>query len=866
MQPLRAYNVVPRLPEKLLPLKALASNLYFSWQHEIEEFFAQMDRDLWEKSEHNPVVFLNRLPQSTLEELADDEFFLDRLSTIAAGFEKYLNKRSLTPGLEALGSGPVVAYFSAEYGIAQCLPVYSGGLGILAGDHLKSASDLNIPLVGVGLCYQHGFFRQYLTHDGWQQERYEANDFEQMPIFPVLDSAGNILTVQIIMQGKPLFFRIWRADVGRVPLFLLDANVMENAPDMRELTSLLYGGDLEMRLQQEFLLGIGGMKALAAMGLSPRVTHMNEGHSAFAGLARIRSFMREQNLPFEAAMELVAQSSVFTTHTPVPAGNDRFPPDLIARYFHSHAADMGLAWKVFLALGRENPQDDNEHFCMTVLALRLSRFSNGVSRLHGQVSRKMWAKIWPQYPVEDVPIAWVTNGIHFPTWVAPEMSMLYDRFLGQSWREDPDCERVGEKFGSIPDIELWRTHERLRERLVDFVRRRLQRQIISRGGRSWELEAADNVLNPEALTIGFARRFASYKRAYLLLKDDKRLKRLIADTNRPVQFIFAGKAHPRDNEGKKIIQSLINLCQCAEGRASMVFLEDYDMQVARYLVQGCDVWLNNPRRPLEACGTSGMKAMANGVLNLSTLDGWWDEAWKADNSLGWAIGNAEEYDDEEYQDFVESQTLYNILEKDVIPLFYERTHGAFPRRWVQKIKQALKSLGPVFNGHRMVEQYAREAYLPSNSSYGKLSADDYQPAKELALWRLNLLTHWSGLDIRNVQCAATHELYMGDTLDVSTEVRVQGLGAEDIRVEIYTGPLDHTGNFSSRSSFPMTQAESTPDGWRVYRGKAAPMSAGKFGFTVRILPNHPLLRDAHCLGLLFWANDSKSQTTHGQGS
>lgn len=859
MQPLHVYTVVPKLPEKLLPLKALASNLYFSWQHEIEDFFAQMDRELWEKSEHNPVWFLNHLPQGTLEELAEDEFFLERLSTITAGFSKYMGKSSPLTGLTAQDSGPVIAYFSAEYGIAQCLPVYSGGLGILAGDHLKSASDLNVPLVGVGLCYQRGFFRQYLTHDGWQQERYQPNDFEQMPLSLVLDPDGQPLKVRISMQDRPLFFRIWRADVGRVPLFLLDANIADNSAENRELTSQLYGGDLEMRLRQEYLLGIGGVVALEAMGLAPRVIHMNEGHSAFAGLERIRILMQDRGLSFEGASELVAQSSVFTTHTPVPAGNDRFPPELMALYFQEYAASLGLSWKVFLALGRENPRDDHEHFCMTVLALRLSRFNNGVSRLHGKVSRHMWSSVWPQYPEEDVPIAHITNGIHFPTWVAPEMSMLYDRFLGQSWREDPDCERIGDKFASVPDIELWRTHERLRERLVDFVRRRLQQQILSRGGRSWELEVADNVLNPEALTIGFARRFASYKRAYLLLKDDDRLLRLVGDASRPVQFIFAGKSHPRDNEGKKIIQELISLCQSKGCRQSMVFLEDYDMQVARYLVQGCDVWLNTPRRPLEACGTSGMKAMANGVLNLSTLDGWWDEAWQPDNSVGWAIGNAEEYDDVEYQDFVESQTLYNILENDVIPLFYERSHGSFPRRWVRRMKQALRSLGPIFNGHRMVEEYTKRAYLPSNISYGKLAADSYRPAMELAEWRMKLLTHWSGLGIRNVQCNTAHELFVGEGLEVSAEVLVHGVGIEDIRVEIYTGPLDHTGGFASRSTFSMSPDERTVDGWYVYRGKAMPSATGKFGFTVRILPHHPLLRDPHSLGLIHWAGRSGTQ-------
>ncbi len=854
MQPFYVYNVVPKLPEKLQPLKELGSNLYFSWQHEIEEFFAQIDRELWEKSEHNPIWFLNHLPQSLLEELAQDEFFLDRLSTIWTSFQKYLHKRNGVTQGEGHPQDPIVAYFSAEYGLARCLPVYSGGLGILAGDHLKSASDINIPLVGIGLCYQRGFFRQYLTHDGWQQERYQVNDFEQMPMTPVLDDQGQVLKIQITMQGQALYFRIWRVDVGRVVLYLLDTNIPENTPERRALTDQLYGGDLEVRLMQEYLLGIGGMAALKALGLTPKVIHMNEGHSAFAGLARIRSFILEHGLSFDAAVELVSQSSVFTTHTPVPAGNDRFPADLMAKYFQGYATDIGLSWPVFLALGREDPQDDNELFCMTVLALRLSRFSNGVSRLHGRVSRSMWAKVWSQYPVEDVPITYVTNGIHFPSWVASEMAILFDRFLGPAWREEANGDRIGDKFGIIPDAELWRTHERLREQLVDFVRHKLQQQIVSRGGRSWELEMADNVLNPEVLTIGFARRFASYKRAYLLMRDKDRLKRLVTNSQYPVQFIFAGKAHPRDNEGKKIIQDLYSLCQSPECRVSMVFLEDYDMEVARHLVQGCDVWLNNPRRPLEACGTSGMKAMANGVLHMSTLDGWWDEAWLPDNSLGWAIGSAEEYDDPEYQDFVESQILYNILENDVIPLFYDRVQGAFPRRWVRKMKQALQVLGPVFNGRRMVEEYSRLAYLPASTNYAKLAADHFSGAIELAEWRMNLFMHWGSVAVRNVECTVSTEVFVGEEVEVSAEVRVPDLGTESIQVEIYTGPLDHTGNFSDRATFPMHPVQSTADGWYVYKGRATPRFTGKYGFTVRVLPQHPLLRDAHSLGLIAWAN------------
>jgi len=850
MHPLQTYTVIARLPQPLTALKQLAGNLYFSWHHEIEDIFVQIDRNLWERTEHNPVLFLNSLPQTTLEELAQDGFFLERLSTIAQEHDQYLARQGASPPGFADGGG--VAYFSAEYGIARCLPVYSGGLGVLAGDHLKAASDLNLPLVGVGLCYREGYFRQYLTHDGWQQERYPVNDFEQMPLKVVRDRDGRVVVCRIPMAGEPLAFRIWRADVGRVPLLLLDTNIPENPATLREVTARLYGGDLEMRLRQEYLLGIGGVEALRQTGFTPTVYHMNEGHSAFAGLARVREYMA-LGLSFEAAAEMVAQASVFTTHTPVPAGNDRFPPELMERYFAPFARDLGLAWKVFLALGRENPQDDREPFCMTVLALRLSRANNGVSLLHGEVSRRMWAAVWPQFPVEDVPIAAITNGVHFPSWVAPDLSSLYDRFLGSSWREDPDHQKVGEKFGAIPDVELWRTHERLRERLVDFVRTRLRQQIQSRGGRSWDVEAAENVLDPGALTIGFARRFAAYKRAFLLLKDPARLSRLVNDPSRPVQFIFAGKAHPKDTEGKRIIQELVNLCQSSEFRHAMVFLEDYDMHVARHLVQGCDVWLNTPRRPLEACGTSGMKAMANGVLNVSTLDGWWDEAWRPDNSLGWAVGSGEEYDDAEYQDFVESQILYNILEKDVVPLFYERGRGSFPVGWVRRMKRALQVLGPVFNAHRMVEEYSRWAYVPAMKAARRLAADDFASVRQLAAWRMQLMTRWDSVAVRGVRAAHQGEVYVHDALEVEAEVSLGGLTEEDVSVEIYAGPLDGLGNFMGRSTEPMEPVERLADGWVRYQGRIVPRGTGKFGFTVRVVPRHPLLRDPHDLGLVKWA-------------
>ncbi|MFW6005623.1 MAG: alpha-glucan family phosphorylase, partial [Desulfonatronovibrionaceae bacterium] len=682
MRPLKIYSVTPKLPDSLTALWDLAFNFWFSWNHDISELFERIDYQLWQKCRQNPVRFLNLLPQEVIAELSEDEFFLDRLEQTMDSLRKYRESSKRAFDFEQGPGESVIAYFSAEYGIGLSLPIYSGGLGVLAGDHLKSASDLNIPLVAIGLCYQNGYFRQYLTGDGWQQEKYPVNDFEEMPLTLVRDQEGKPLEVEVSLMDRRVKIQIWKALIGRINLYLLDTNLESNEPHDREITAQLYGGDWEMRLKQEIVLGIGGIRALQTLSLNPRVIHMNEGHSAFAGLERISIFMREYDMSFEAATELVASSSIFTTHTPVPAGNDRFAPDLMQKYFESYARELGLAFKVFMALGREDPRDDHELFCMTVLALRLSRFNNGVSQLHGQVARSMWRKVWPQYPVDDVPIAAITNGVHIPTWIAPDMAYLFDRYLGSDWREDPDCQKVWKQSQSIPDAELWRTHERLRERLVDFVRSRLKEQTLARGGRKMELQLAGEVLDPGALTIGFARRFATYKRANLILTDVKRILEIMNDSKKPVQFIFAGKAHPKDVEGKKIIQQIVQFCRKSECRHSFVFLEDYDMEIAGHMLQGCDVWLNNPRRPLEACGTSGMKAVANGVLNFSVLDGWWDEAYTPDNRYGWSIGNGEEYADHEYQNLVESHFLYNVLEREIIPTFYNRTHGNMPVEWI----------------------------------------------------------------------------------------------------------------------------------------------------------------------------------------
>ncbi|MDR2161886.1 MAG: alpha-glucan family phosphorylase [Desulfovibrio sp.] len=853
MQALQIFSVIPKLPPSLESLWLLAYNYWFAWNDELEQLFADIDPDLWLKSEKNPVWMLNHVPQTRFDALKADRFYGERLNLLVASLRNYTSAPSPHLFEDVPPGSPAIAYFSLEFGVSLCLPIYSGGLGMLAGDHLKSASDLNVPLVGIGFAYAQGYFRQYMTPDGWQQERYPDYDFEQMPLQRALTPQNELAKVYLAIGDRPLVAQIWLAKVGRINLYLLDTNIAENPPEFRQITSRLYGGNLEMRVWQEILLGIGGVKALRVLGLSPQVIHMNEGHSAFAGLERVRVLMQEERLPFEVALELAAAGSIFTTHTPVPAGNDRFPPSLMQQYFETYARSMGLAFKVFMALGRENPQDDREEFCMTVLALRLSRFNNGVSKLHGKVSRKMWHRIWGQFPMEDVPIGSITNGVHAPTWVAPDLGRLYNRHLGSNWREDPDTVRVWRQAATIPDTELWRTHERLRARLVEFVRVRMHAQLTAQGARSSDLQIVESILNPDTLTIGFARRFATYKRARLLTQDMDRLLRIVHDADRPVQFIFAGKAHPNDQGGKQLIKELISLFRTDALRLHMVFLEDYDMEIAAHLISGCDVWLNNPRRPLEACGTSGMKAMFNGVLQFSTLDGWWDEAWKPDNSLGWAIGKGEDYEDPAYQDAVELQTLYKVLESDIIPEFYDRGRNNIPSSWVRRMKDALVEFGPRFHSHRMVQEYLATSYIPACRIHANLYRDDFASSRELSAWRMQLMTKWGDVRITDVTSQTATTLYVGQSVTVTARVFLADIPPEYIRLEIYSGTLGQDDSFADRTLRTMEPDGPTSDGWQRYKGTLPAEQTGRLGFTVRAMPVHPSLPIPHSLGLIRWA-------------
>ncbi|MFA6472948.1 MAG: alpha-glucan family phosphorylase, partial [Candidatus Latescibacterota bacterium] len=659
MRPIKSFDVRASLPESLEPLREIAYNLWWHWNISAVKLFYRLNTNLWEETNHNPVDILGKIPQSQFDMLAADEGTLANLERVKSQLDSYMNGANWYSRNVSKETEKLIAYFSLEFGLTESIPIYSGGLGVLAGDHLKSASDLGIPLVGVGLLYQEGYFRQYLNNDGWQQQLYINNDFYNMPLARVQDSNGEDLKIEIDFPSGQLYARVWKIQIGRVPLFLLDTNIDDNSKENRSITSSLYGGDQEIRLKQEILLGIGGLRALHAMDIWPIVCHMNEGHAAFLSLERIRTLMEMDGLTFKEAFELASAGNVFTTHTPVAAGHDSFPPSLILHYFEPFIPELGLTSDEFLALGRVNPRSQSDNFIMTVLAIKASDQANAVSRLHEQVTREMWKDLWPDFPIEEIPISHITNGIHVSSWVSQDLVDLYDRYVGPKWRNEPASIEIWNKVNAIPDEEIWRTHERRRERLVSFVRKRLQVQLGRQGASDYELNLARGVLNSKALTIGFARRFATYKRADLIFSDLQRLSKILKNPERPVQIIFAGKAHPRDDEGKEIIRRIIHFLRSPEIKGQVVFIEDYDLNVARYLLQGVDVWLNTPRRPQEASGTSGMKAAANGAINLSVLDGWWDEAYTPEN--GWAIGSGEVYDDPFFQNTVESNAIYDIL-------------------------------------------------------------------------------------------------------------------------------------------------------------------------------------------------------------
>lgn len=858
------FRVRACLPDEVPELKELAYNLHWTWNHPAIELFRRLDRDLWNSTGHNPVKMLGTIKQDRLGQAVSDDGFMDQLRRVYQHLQDHLHGTTWFEEKYGPSQSPSIAYFSMEFGLTECLPIYSGGLGILAGDHLKSASELGLPLVGVGLLYQQGYFQQYLNASGWQQETYPDNDFYNLPITIETDRSDEPLLVEIPFPHRTVYACIWRAQVGRIPLYLLDTNIPQNQQQDRRITYQLYGGDQETRIQQEMVLGIGGMKALRLLGIHVHVCHMNEGHAAFMALERLRHRKEKDGLTTSEALEVVRGGTCFTTHTPVPAGIDEFHPSLAEKYLGPILDGADINRSDFMALGRRNPSDQQEPLNMALLALRTTASANGVSRLHGQVSRHMWQDIWPGVPRDEIPIGHVTNGVHTRSWTSSEMTELLRRYLGPDWLKKPADESVWERVQKIPEVELWRVHERRRERLVAFTRRRLAEQCQKRGASSREIERTSEVLNPQALTIGFARRFATYKRATLLLRDPQRLKRLLTNPDRPVQLIFAGKAHPRDNEGKELIKELVNFSRDPEVNRHIVFLENYDISVARYLVQGVDVWMNTPRRPLEASGTSGMKIIPNGGLNLSVLDGWWVEGY--DTDTGWAIGAGEDYHDPAYQDEVESKGLYDVLENEIVPLFYDRNGGDNPpRRWISMMKTSMQKLGPAFSSNRMVREYTERFYVNAQQNWERLSADDFARTRELVRWKEQVIGAWNEVRIEHAELLSD-KAEVGVALNVTATVRLGRLSPDDVRVQLYSGPTGVDGDIEGAVVEDLKVAGSSSDGCQSYEGYLACDESGLFGYSIRVLPSHPDLTDDFDLQKMRWIDDAPELSREEPGT
>jgi len=829
-------EVVWELPEPLTSLKKLAMNYRWAWHRETYDLFSRIDEKRWHETQHNPVALLQGLDRKRLSELASDQGFLERLRACDEDLASYLAEPAWYSDQPDRPEDERFAYFCAEFGVSEGLPIYSGGLGVLAGDHLKAASDLGLPLVGVGLLYSRGYFRQRLNSDGWQQEIYPQYDFYSMPLTLIKNGDNDPLRVAVEFPDRVVTCQIWRADIGRIPLYLLDSNVLENEPADQGITDTLYGGDEEMRIRQEMILGVGGMRVLRALGIHPTVCHMNEGHSAFLSIERIRLYMQDNGCDFRTARQAIVNGNVFTTHTPVPAGFDLFNADLLRRYMGKTVAAAGLEFDEFLKLGRIDSENQGEAFNMAVLAMENANYVNGVSKLHAEVTRSMFQARCPEYPVNEIPIAAITNGVHTCTWISPLSANLYDKHLGSRWRSHGSDPSSWAGIGTVPDRELWSVREDQRAELIRFVASSLAMK-------------EENPLDPSVLTIGFARRFATYKRATLMLSDKQRLLRLLNDPERPIQIVIAGKSHPRDDGGKRLIQELVQFVNNEAGRRRMVFIEDYDMGVARALVQGVDVWLNNPRRPMEASGTSGMKVVPNGGLNCSVLDGWWDEGY--DPAVGFAIGGREDVGDEGQLDWLDSHALYNLLEEVIAPKFYSRNEDGVPTDWVQMMKASIARLTPEFSTSRMVQEYAEQFYLPASQAYRCMSENGQSRAKKALEWRSKVQAAWPNVSVQSSADGAGKQVTAETEFPIRAKVALGTLGPQDVKVQALIGRMGPNRELNDYKTIDL-QPVGEDGPITNYEGQIRLSDPGHQGYTVRVIPSHRDVQVPSELNLIRW--------------
>ncbi len=846
IQPTKEFLVRPALPASLNRLPEIALNLLWSWDHTTRSLFRRLDPVLWKESNHNPILLLGRVGQSVLDKAANDPRFLSMYRRACERQDSYLL------GTTPIAGAPRIAYFSMEYGLLDCLQIYSGGLGILSGDHLKAASDCDFALTGVGLLYQRGYLQQRLNPDGWQQESTPLNDFYTLPVTPCSTERGKEIIVDVDLPTGKLFIKVWQIAVGRVKLYLLDTNIPQNqSAEHREVTDQLYGGDIHKRIRQEIVLGIGGLRALRALGITPTVHHMNEGHSAFLAIERIRVLMAEAGLTFEEAFEATRVGNVFTTHTSVPAGIDLFDSSLVYDYFHRYCEDAGFPFEKMLTLGRKNMADPSERFSMAVLALKASAFRNAVSVLHREVSQDMFQDLWPRLPMQEVPITSITNGVHAPTWINGDLAIIYDQYLLPDWRDRLEDVKMWEQVREIPGSELWEMHRKRKRRLVAYVRDRAVSSALARKASNAEVRRLSEVLDPDAFTIGFGRRFATYKRATLIFRDVARLKRLLNNPRMPVQIIIAGKAHPKDHPGKTLIREIVNLSRDPELSKRLIFVEDYSIQVAREMVEGADLWLNNPRRGEEACGTSGMKASMNGVLNFSVLDGWFDEAYE--ESGGWAIGDRAPYSDD--QDEIHASSIYSTLENEIVPMFYDRGEDELPEAWVGRMKRCIANITPRFSCGRMLAEYMSELYQPADKLSKDISANNFQEARRKSVWEQRMRERWDRIRFVGLDGGPGDSVLSGSEVALRATVDLAGLEPSEVRVEAVVGQIGPNGELQETEAVSLEPVEHRPEGI-VFANQYTVQQTGRAGYSVRISPNHfdnPLTRP--CNAPLKWVSD-----------
>ncbi len=835
-----------KFPKELSPLLDIAYNLWWCWSTDAMGLFESINPAAWEKSGHSPIEVLSTLNEQACTRLMNDTLFMSRLRHVHEMLEEYMEMPRWYDSKYPNVKDFLVGYFSLEYGLHESLPLYSGGLGILSGDHCKSASDVGIPFVSVGLLYRSGYFHQYTNSDGWQQERYGYNQFYSMPLKPAVNDKGEEIYVSLPMYDRQLKIKVWKLRIGKINLMLLDTDLPENHYDDREITSKLYSGDTNMRIRQEIVLGIGGVRALKACGLNPSVFHLNEGHPAFVGFERMAQLISEGVNP-RKAVELVRKSTLFTTHTPVPAGFDVFTMDQIRTFIEPIFKQQNMNLNQIMAVGRANPFDEREPFSMAIAGLRISTYRNGVSALHGEVSRKMFHYMWPQALVTHVPIEHVTNGVHLPTFMSPDFKRVLYQYLSDSWHKTPHDLRVWEKIKDIPGSVIYDTKRRLREKLVNFARKRIKAQLLNKGGSAAELLESEDVLRPDVLTIGFARRFATYKRAFLLFSDENRLRKILLDPDRPVQIIIAGKAHPRDNEGKELIKRIIHTARKPEFSKHIVFIEDYDIEVARYLTSGVDIWLNTPRRPMEASGTSGMKAACNATLNFSVLDGWWVEGFNGEN--GWAVGAGEDYMDNAYQDYVESHDLYNKLEQEIVPLFYSKSRSGMPEGWISMMRSALGSIPAFFNSTRMLMEYTEKYYMLLHQL--KKAFESEENADRYFKWYDSIVAHWDSVSIYGTRLES-ESFSMNERAAGYAQIKTEGLELDDIGV--YT-VIEYDGDSSTLKEptfIPMSPGEKAQDGSVTYTSSFTLARAGKLKAAFAVVPSHPFITHLFEMNKVKW--------------